>query len=898
MTALKQNQMALLLDIVPNHMGIGSDNRWWMDVLENGQTSRFANFFDINWHPQQSDLAGLVLLPVLGDHYGKILENSLLTLYFDDNSGTFSIKYYQHQFPVDPQTYKAILHHDLQRLCARLGQQHLAYLELQNLTSSFDNLPDRQETTEARILIRHRDKEVNKRILARLCREFPEIKQFIAENVILFNGECGKPQSFDLLHDLLEKQAYRLSFWRVAADEINYRRFFDINDLAGLRTEETEVFHLTHQLVLDLIATGKVDGLRVDHPDGLYDPYGYFCRLDAAAAGESLESMPSIRQGSTNREQFSLYVVAEKILADFEQLPKSWPVCGTTGYDFSNLLNGLFLDNSSEKQMTSLYHRYIGSRLNFDDLVYSSKKLIINSAMAGELNVLATLLFRLARVSRLSRDFTLNGLRQGLIEVVACFPVYRTYIDSEKIHKADVQFIEWAVAKAKTRQPLHDADVYNFIKGILLLNSAAHAEHLPEVLDFVMKFQQYTGPIMAKGLEDTSFYIYNRLLSLNEVGGEPKRFGTSLPAFHRTNQERLQHWPYAMLNTSTHDSKRSEDVRARINVLTEMVPRWRQQVYSWRSLNRSARIRFEETMAPSRNDEYAFYQNLIGAWPIGPLNEKSHEQIVHRMKDAMLKTCREAKVNTSWTSPNVSYEKAIADFVEKTLAPGKNPFLNDFLLFQKEITWFGMLNSLSQVFLKLVSPGIPDIYQGNEIWRFCLVDPDNRRPVDFQKRQALLNSMQNDMRSAFGNGDEYRQELLADLLDGRVKMFVITCTLGLRNSWPEVFARGSYTPLKVTGSKSHHLCAFARQSADQMVIAVAPRLFYTLMQGKRELPLGEQVWEDTKISLPAGKNWSNFENIYSGTSESFELMDHNTVGFKAGCLLRSWPVALLKATHS
>ncbi len=472
MAALHQNQMALLLDIVPNHMGIGSDNRWWMDVLENGQTSQYSSFFDINWHPQQPDLAGRVLLPVLGDHYGKTLENEQLTLCFDENSGTFSIKYYQHQFPVDPRTYTTILHHDLERLSARLGTGHSAYLELQNLISSFDNLPDRQETSDAKILIRHRDKEVNKQVLARICRDFSEIQQFIAENVILFNGESGKPQSFDLLHDLLEQQPYRLSFWRVAADEINYRRFFDINDLAGLRMEEIEVFQLTHQLVLDLIATGRVDGLRVDHPDGLYDPYEYFCRLEAAAAGESFENIHSVRQRSSKRDQFSLYVVAEKILADFEYLPDSWPVCGTTGYDFSNLLNGLLLDSSAEKQMTALYHRYIGSRLNFDDLVYTSKKLIISSAMAGELNVLATLLHRLASKSRLSRDFTLNSLRQALIEVVACFPVYRTYIDSENIQKADVQFIEWAVARAKTRHPLDDADIYHFIKGILLLKPA------------------------------------------------------------------------------------------------------------------------------------------------------------------------------------------------------------------------------------------------------------------------------------------------------------------------------------------------------------------------------------------------------------------------------------------
>ena len=896
---LEDNRLALLLDIVPNHMGIGSDNQWWMDVLENGQTSKYAGYFDINWQPQQADLIGRVLLPVLGDHYGKTLENGQLNLCFNKNSGSFTIAYYQQRFPVDPGTYPFIMHHDLQRLSSRLGKQHNGYLELQNLISSFENLPDRLETTEEKLRIRQRDKEVSKRILARLCRELPEIDQFIAENVILFNGSPGKPESFDLLHDLLEKQAYRLAFWRVAADEINYRRFFDINDLAGLRVEEIEVFRATHRLILDLITTGKVDGLRVDHPDGLYDPRGYFFRLEAAAAGESFENMPPTQPTPTNRKKVSLYVVAEKILADFEHLPGNWPICGTTGYDFSNLLNGLLLDSSAEKSLTSLYHRFIGSRLDFDQMVYDGKKRIIESAMVGELNVLATLLFRLARSNRLSRDFTLNRLRQALIEIIACFPVYRTYIDSENIREEDLRFIEWAVARAK-KQQLNDPSILDFIKSVLLLEPTAGGKDFQKRLDFVLKFQQYTGPVMAKGLEDTSFFIYNRLLSLNDVGGEPKRFGTSLAAFHHTNQERLRHWPHAMLNSSTHDSKRSEDVRVRINVLTEMEPKWRQQVYHWRNLNRGLRTHLDQMTAPSRNDEYAFYQNLLGVWPNEDLDAEGHRQVVSRIKEAMLKTCREAKVHTSWTSANEPYEKAVIDFVEKALAWTGTPFLENFLPFQKEVGWFGMLNGLTQVFLKLVSPGIPDIYQGNEIWRFCLVDPDNRRPVDFRKRQAMLRSMQDRLKTATGGEELYLRELLMNLPDGRAKMFVISGALGLRNSWPEVFESGSYIPLEVTGRKKHHICAFARQSTDRIVVAVAPRLLYTLTRGRKELPLGEKIWQDTKIKLPVSKNWSGFENIYAASRIEGEMRktDGDSIVFRAADLLCSWPLALLTGVIS
>lgn len=892
---LEQHKMALILDVVPNHMGIGSDNQWWMDVLENGELSRFTDFFDINWQPQQPDLSGRVLLPVLGDHYGKILESGQLTLFFDENRGCFYIHYYDHRFPVSPKSFPTILTHDLERLADRLGEQHNGYMELQNLISSFYNLSDRQEISPGKNQIYQRDKEINKRLLARLCREQQEIRQFVKENVILFNGESGKPESYDLLHDLLEKQAYRLAFWRVAADEINYRRFFDINDLAGLRMEEEQVFHQTHTFIFDLIATGKVDGLRIDHPDGLYDPLQYFCRLQAAATADIQDQAYLNQRSFSPNGKIPLYVVAEKILADFEFLPEAWPVNGTTGYDFSNLLNGILLEARAEKPMTALYHQFVGKRCDPDELLYNSKKLIIRSSMAGELNVLASLLYRIARANRATRDFTFNRLRDDLIEVVACFPVYRTYISSEIIDKNDANFIEWAVAKARSGKQLDDLNTFDFIKTVLLLEDVTSNGDLSKWLDFVRKFQQYTGPVMAKGLEDTSFYIYNRLLSLNEVGGGLKRFGISVAAFHHTNQDRLRYWPHSMLNSSSHDSKRSEDVRGRINVLTEMVTDWKRQVFRWSKLNRPLKTKLKEMLAPDRNDEYAFYQNLLGVWPVAPLDEANCRDLTNRIKNAMVKACREAKIHTSWINPNHSYEDAIDHFVKGVLSVPDSVFMKEFLAFQQGISWFGMLNSLSQAFLKLVVPGIPDVYQGCELWRFSMVDPDNRRPVDFQKRQDMLFLMLDRLKDRSEKA-LLQKELLANLRDGRAKMYVIVQTLNIRNSWPDVFMQGSYLPLEVTGVKSRHICAFARKSGRRMIIAVAPLLYMSMMQGEKNLPLGNTVWKDTLVNLPQELVGQQVENIYWDGSENITEVVGHSAQMQVGHLLQSWPVALLKGT--
>jgi (1->4)-alpha-D-glucan 1-alpha-D-glucosylmutase len=681
----------------------------------------------------------------------------------------------------------------------------------------------------------------------------------------------------------------------VAGDEINYRRFFDINDLAGLRMEDEHVFHETHNFILDLIATGKVDGLRVDHPDGLYDPLQYFSRLQAAAVGKMQKLTNGEQNNSEGGDQMPLYVVAEKILADFESLPEIWSVNGTTGYDFSNHLNGILIDTEAEKPMTSLYHQFVGKQFDMESILYNSKKLIIRSSMAGELNVLASQLYCLAQVDRATRDFTYNRLRDGLIEVVAAFPVYRTYVNPEAMSKSDIKFIEWAVAKARSRKQSDDLSAFDFIKTILLSKERSNTASQVGRQSFISNFQQYTGPVMAKGLEDTSFYIYNRLLSLNEVGGSPKRFGISVTAFHHSNQDRLRYWPHGMLNSSTHDSKRSEDVRSRINVLTEMVPEWKRRLFKWSKLNRPLKTSLEEVLAPDKNDEYAFYQNLIGVWPTEPLDEIGMEEFLQRIINASVKACREAKVHTSWINQNQSYEDSVARFVEGVLIKDDSPFMTDFLEMHKNISWFGLLSSLSQVFLKLVSPGIPDIYQGCELLRLSLVDPDNRRPVDFQKRQDLLFSLLERMEKASEQAP-LQQDLLADLHNGMAKMYIIVKTLRLRNSWQDVFDRGSYLPLEVTGAKSNHVCAFARKIEQRMIIGVAPRLYMTLMHGEKQHPIGTSVWGNTAIILPDALCDRRFTDIFSSDPANIIGVEKGSTSIEVARLLQSWPVALLQTS--
>ena len=895
--ALHEHSLGQILDIVPNHMGIwGDDNEWWMDVLENGQASAYAGYFDIDWEPLKNDLRGKVLSPVLGNHYGKLLESGEIRLVFEVEEGGFAIRYYRHRFPVDPQTYPRILAHDLARLERDLGAEHPRLLEFQSLITALRNLPTRHETDESRVRERRRDKEVHKRRLAQLARDYPEIRRFLEENVATINGVTDDPRSFDLLHQLLEEQAYRLASWRVASDEINYRRFFDINDLAGLREENPEVFAATHRLILELIGQEKVDGLRVDHPDGLYDPVQYYANLQRGISELSGGAAVPADAPATDapRETQSLYVVAEKILAVHERLPENWRVHGTTGYDFANLVNGLMVYEPAEHEMDRIYRRFAGAQPDFDDLLYECKKLVMRTALSSELHVLANYLDRISESDRQTRDFTRTAQRTALFEVVACFPVYRTYVTSERVSDEDRRYIDWAIAAAKKRSTAADTSIFDFIRNILLLQNLEGRDeaYRNAVVEFSMRFQQYTAPVMAKGLEDTMFYRYHRLVSLNEVGGDLRRFAVPVSAFHNANQERLRRWPHALLCTSSHDTKRSEDVRARINVLSEIAGEWRERVARWSRINRSKRRRLDSGWVPSHNDEYLFYQTLVGVWPAQELNVAGRRSLRERLSAYMLKAIREAKVHTSWINPNQEYEEGVTGFVQALLdAPERNLFLDDFLPFQRQMAHWGRLNSLSQTLLKLSSPGVPDIYQGAELWDLSLVDPDNRRPVDHSLRQNLLKDLQSLPVEGQSRAAQVRA-LLDNLADGRAKLYLTWKALSLRREHPEWFAEGDYMALHTDGRRAEHICAFARIYRDHIAVIAAPRWFSRLAADNGSLPLGSDVWGETWVEAPPGSTAREFINVF--TDERVRpAMHQGKPYFRADTLFTSFPVIML-----
>jgi (1->4)-alpha-D-glucan 1-alpha-D-glucosylmutase len=762
---LGRHGMGQILDIVPNHMYIqSSDNGWWMDVLENGPSSVYAGFFDIDWDPVKKELRNKVLLPVLGDQYGKVLDNQELQLSFEE--GSFSLHYYDLKFPVVPKTYITLLENRLDALEERLTREHPDFVELLSIITALTHLPPYTEMSPEKVAERHREKEITKKRLGTLYQESAAIREHIDESVSLFNGVRGDPRTFDLLDGLLDMQVYRLSYWRVATEEINYRRFFDINHLAAIRMEDPQVFRETHRLVMQLIREGKITGLRVDHPDGLYDPSEYFHRLqlscfsqlragfreglqeEAPLAGspdlapEVIGRYDELFPPDSGRKPF--YIVGEKILLKGERMPEEWPIFSTTGYVFLNSLNGIFVETKNARAFDGLYKKFMSSNLSYQDVVYENKKLIMEVAMSSEVNTLGHYLNLISEKDRHTRDFTLNSLTHAIIEVIAYFPVYRTYINSYSVVDRDHQYIEIAVSKAKRKNPAISASIFDFLRDVLLLRFPENiaVDNKKEWLDFVMRFQQITGPVMAKGLEDTAFYVYNRLVSLNEVGGMPERFGTPIETFHGQNIERMKSWPHALIASSTHDTKRSEDVRARINVLSEIPDEWRRHLALWRRLNRKRRLMVDGQFAPDRNEEYLFYQTLVGAWPVGEMDEAGYAGFRERIRGYMLKAIREAKVNTSWVNPNAIYEDAVMIFVDSVLSDARgNQFPKEFLPFRQKISHFGMFNSLSQTLLKITCPGVPDFYQGTEIWDFSLVDPDNRRPVDYGLRTEMLRGL-------------------------------------------------------------------------------------------------------------------------------------------------------------
>ena len=883
---LHEFDMGLILDIVPNHMGIGgSDNAWWLDVLENGPASPYAIYFDIDWQPASRILLGKILLPILGDYYGKVLDRGEIKLTFSEEQGIFAACYYEHLLPIDPKTYPQILAPILSYL--QENATNIAPLadRLRQLIADCLQLPGRQTTGRHRRAERGERQTELKRELALLCRE-KSVLEAISYGLAFFNTPKTPGKGYDQLHRLLEKQGYRLAYWRVAADEINYRRFFNVNSLAGLCQEQNEVFAATHRFLFTLIEKGFVQGLRIDHPDGLFDPRGYYDRLNAEVHRHLLR---------TGVQEGSFYLVAEKILAIHEELPRDWPIHGTTGYDFANLVNGLFIHPDGEKPLSQTYRFCTGEKTEYAERLNDAKRLIIKTHLASELTVLSNLLMRIAEQDRHTRDFTLTGLREALAEVVACFPVYRTYVTSKRVSPEDRRYVEWAVTEAKRSNPVVDPAIFDFVHDSLIQARNFDSRRIQAMVsNFSMKFQQYTAPVMAKAQEDTVFYRDCRLLSLNEVGGDPRTFCVSRTRFHQANKIRQHSWPQSMLATSTHDSKRSEDVRARLNVLSEIPNLWKRRVKLWMKLNRRHTRRLNGCDAPTRNDEYFIYQTLLGTWPLSAPEGQELDQYRERIDSSMLKAVREAKVHTSWLNPNPAYEQALASFLSALLqTQSTNRFLVDFADFCQRISQLGMLNSLSQVLLKLTSPGVPDIYEGNELWNFSLVDPDNRRSVDFILAQNLLG----DLAIAFSEGAPSGPglaTLLATLTDGRAKLFVTSRTLQFRNKHPAIFSAGTYEALLLSGEAEQHLCVLVRSLAGRRLIAVAPRFFASLLP-ENDTPyteIAEAVWRQTRICLPENALSETYRNIFTGERHC-PLRQDGQVVLMVAPLLRTFPVALL-----
>ncbi len=777
--------LAHLVDFVPNHMGIGADNPWWNDVLTLGRRSAYAHFFDIDWQAHTLG-RGKLVLPFLGDHYGAVVERGELTVSFDAATGTFALRYYEHRFPLAPHTYATLF-----AFAAARGVPERE-ADLHALADAFAALRSRSRDTPRRQTQRERAAALSAEI-ARRCALDPGLATLLADAAAQFGAD---PERLDAL---VAAQHYRLVFWRAAADEINYRRFFDINDLAGLRVEDADVLVRTHALLFAMITDGRIQGVRVDHIDGLANPGGYANLLvDYATALER-----------------PLYVVVEKILAGGERLRPTWRIAGTTGYDFMNLVCGLFVDATREGIFDRIYRRVLGRPSTFADEAYEAKRRVMRIDLASELQVLADELARIAQSDRRTNDFTTIGLRRALTEVIAALPVYRTYVIEEGIEPDDRSIIASACARARARSELGDDGIFAFIADVLTLGILAKPGTNYDrvaVVSFVMRFQQYTGPVMAKSIEDTTFYRYVRLVALNEVGGDPSRFGRSLAEFHAANSERARTHPDAMVTTATHDHKRGEDTRLRIAAISEFPAEWSRAVARWARMNADLRTDGE---TPSPVAEYLFYQTVAGTLPpqwLGeaPIPGDELTAYTERILAYARKAAREAKLRTSWADVNAAYESGLESFVAGALAADA-PYLHDARAFAAALAPIGAIHGLAQVALKLTSPGVPDTYQGCELWDFSLVDPDNRRPVDYDARRAMLEAF-----AAREDRAALVDELLAHWPDGRIKLYLTWRLLQLRSRRPDAFG-SVYRPLECNDDG---VVAFARAG----VVVLAPRL--------------------------------------------------------------------------
>ncbi len=882
--ALHDHGMGLIIDFVPNHMSAHPEwNRWWRNVLANGPSSSMSEYFDIDWYPVNSNLHGKVLLAILGQQYGDVLESGELRVEYRD--GEFCLFYGDLNLPLNPRQMKFLLRYRWDRSADQAGVEPSVRQEYESILFHLDHIPDyRQAGTEARIE-RERETGIAIRRLVQVIGESPALRRHLDSVIAEFNGEPGKPESFDLLHTLLEQQPYRLSFWRAAMQEINYRRFFDINDLIGLRMEYEPLFEVAHAKLIELAEHGLIDGVRLDHIDGLLDPQQYLLQLRAATA--------HVRQ--------PLYIIVEKILARQEWISTEWPVDGATGYEFLALLNGLWVEENNLSEIDSIYRAFCGRMRPERDVVYNAKRLITATSMASELNVLAHELNRLSERNRRSRDFTLDSLQEALREVVACFPVYRTYISERGFSPSDEMAINEAIGQAKRRNPTLESSIFEFIRSHIcpVRQPGEAGDTFAQRLRFAMKFQQYTSPVQAKGMEDTVFYRYSPLASLNEVGSGAGRRATTPQEYHDANMHRMERWPDAMLTTSTHDTKHGEDARMRIHVLTEMAEEWKSNLLQWSGINEIAKTNVNGNAAPDRADEYLYYQNLLGMWP--PRQTVVDEDIVSRMKAFMNKALKEAKVHTSWINPSNDYDAAVEKFVEQTLrGSSASAFLATFVPFAERVAAFAAWGSVSQIAVKLMSPGVVDTYQGGELWDLNLVDPDNRRPVDYATRQERLQKLMEDI-SAPNAAGEQRAAAVAALCQewwtGDLKLLYVALGLGLRAREPELLARGKYLPLRVKGPGADHLVAFAREREGKLLVTVAVRWFVSLLSAPDSLDSLKQRLQETFVEIPfaadeAVSQSTKFLNVLTGASPRIEN-ENGTMRLRVGEVLDGLPAVWL-----
>ncbi len=878
-SALRACGLGHLLDFVPNHMGAdASANPWWRDVLENGPSSRFAEFFDIDWDPEKPELKNKVLLPILGDQYGAVLERGELKLAFE--RGRLSLFAAGHPLPIDPQQAPQVLGHGLEETKRELGRDPAA--EFLSILAALEKIPARSDVAPGRPEERRRESEVARGRLAKLAARSPRVARHIREAVEFFNGRPGEPRTFDALHRLLESQGYRLSYWKTAADDVNYRRFFDVNELAGLRMELDSVFEVTHALVFDLLASGKATGLRIDHPDGLYDPSRYFealqrgflrawlrkrIRPDGELTRDESDELDAWRAEEIRKDFKSpaarpLYVVAEKILAPGETLDPHWCVDGTSGYDFLNDLHRVCVDPIGAAALRGFYESFSGKRATPETVGYVSKKTIMAASLASELSVLSDLLNRISEDDRRTRDFTRQSLSRALGEIVACFPVYRTYVTDIRATAYDRGAIDLAIARARRRNPAMESSIFEFIRSLMMPKGRGDAGDAAarQKLRFAMKLQQYTAPVQAKGIEDTAFYRYHVLISNNEVGSELDRFSETVGQFHQANRRRAEEHPRSMLASATHDTKRGEDARARIDVLSEVAQDWQDAVHRWSRTNAPCKSLVDGEPCPDANDEYLFYQVLIGAWDFAREDPDGLASLRERLQAYLLKACREAKLKTSWLVPNAEYEKATADFIARALS--SRAFLDKFRPFARRVAALGALSSLSRIVLKIASPGVADFYQGTELWDLSLVDPDNRRPVDYAARREKLASLEPLLSGRAG--EPGLKDLLEHWEDGRVKLFVTAKALRYRREHAALFLNGGYSPLEVRGRSAERFIAFRRSSGGEEAVVVASRLLGGLLW-RKGLADVSALAANTVLEPPSG-GFAGLQDIFTGTA--------------------------------